>query len=755
MKKLVTFVIAVALILTTALGTVAFAAPAEESSLAMIDMSAWQYDESSDVYWQVGISYCAAPVDEAYESMGIYVPGAYFNATDNGDGTYTCEVNTEGTAGAYTIETAPYVLPVNTAGYSAQKAPTGFTKEAGTYAAEGIIYIYPGCRGRDSGAPAGATDLKAAIRFVRANDDVLPGDTEKVFVFGHSGGGAQSAVVAASGNAADYDKYLEAIGAVMDESDAVFGAMCWCPITNLDFADEAYEWNLGLAREDLIPEMEDASRNLAAFYAEYINDLGLEDAEGNLLILEETEDGYYQAGTYYDYVIAIIEDSINDFLSVTEFPFTPGTPSSGPGGGGMPTKETAAAETEAAAEGDSAGGSGDSAGETAGAGEKAAYENAKDYIESLNESGEWIEYDEATNTVKVTSLAGFAKAAKAPSKDVGAFDSFDLSAAENTVFGEGNGAEHFDVLMALALDGTEYAEQFAVDDTRVDALGTTLADRIAMYTPLNYICEVYQGYGQAEVAQFWRIRSGISQGDTSLNTEINLAAALAQYGCDVDFATIWQKGHETAELTGSSTDNFIAWIAECLGAEAAEDGESEEGESEGESAEEPAEAEEAADDSKGDIPEGAELDENGMPVRPVDADGNPEAPPDADPADLPEISDSSVAGTYTYDETNAFGLAIAWTLVLSEDGSYALTEVNGVVAGGSATYTGTYTADGNAVTCSKMNEAGPEVYDWASPEGFTLTVDGTAFLPDLAGTGDADEMAAAFGGGAPGDVPAN
>ena len=58
-----------------------------EVDLDMIDMSAWQYDSGSDVYWQVGISYCANPADEEYETLGIFVAGAYMDATDNGDGT--------------------------------------------------------------------------------------------------------------------------------------------------------------------------------------------------------------------------------------------------------------------------------------------------------------------------------------------------------------------------------------------------------------------------------------------------------------------------------------------------------------------------------------------------------------------------------------------------------------------------------------------------------------------------------------------
>ena len=46
--------------------------------LPMVDMSKWQYNAEDDVYWQVGIPYCASPADETYETMGFFVPGAYF-----------------------------------------------------------------------------------------------------------------------------------------------------------------------------------------------------------------------------------------------------------------------------------------------------------------------------------------------------------------------------------------------------------------------------------------------------------------------------------------------------------------------------------------------------------------------------------------------------------------------------------------------------------------------------------------------------
>ncbi len=60
-----------------------------------------------------------------------------------------------------------------------------------------------------------------------------------------------------------------------------------------------------------------------------------------------------------------------------------------------------------------------------------------------------------------------------------------------------------------------------------------------------------------------------------------------------------------------------------------------------------------------------------------------------------------VVGIYTLDEVNMAGMEIHWTLELKADNTYALSE-EGVV---SATYTGTYTADGTTVSCGPINEA--------------------------------------------------
>ena len=142
---------------------------AEKSTLARIDMTKWLYNSEDNVYYQTGISYAANPADSEYESLGLYVPGAYFTGKDNGDGTYTVSVNKNGTLNGFTVEDAPYVIPIETPGYSAMSAPDGYPSAVKEFTDSGLIFIYSGARGREHGAPAGVTDFKAAIRYVRYN----------------------------------------------------------------------------------------------------------------------------------------------------------------------------------------------------------------------------------------------------------------------------------------------------------------------------------------------------------------------------------------------------------------------------------------------------------------------------------------------------------------------------------------------------------------------------------------------------------
>ena len=150
-------------------------------------------------------------------------------------------------------------MPVDTPGYAAMKPPTTYSYEkVKAYVSQGLIYAFAGCRGRYNpgldfieGAPWAVTDLKSAIRYLRLNKDLIPGDTDKIYTFGMSGGGAQSCLMGVTGNSELYDAYLKDNGAAMTDAkgnplgDNVKGSQCWCPITNLDTADAAYEWNLG------------------------------------------------------------------------------------------------------------------------------------------------------------------------------------------------------------------------------------------------------------------------------------------------------------------------------------------------------------------------------------------------------------------------------------------------------------------------------------------------------------------------------
>lgn len=547
-----------------------------------IDMSNWNYDETNDIYYQIGLVYSMNPEDTAYESCGIYVPGKYFEATKNANGTYTCKLKSDAKAGNYTAAEAPIVMPVNTPGYSSCTAPTEYNAdEVKTYTDAGFIYLNAGCRGRDNAeAPDGVTDLKAAVTYYRFNGDVLPGNIEKIFTFGHSGGGAQSAIMGASGNSELYNPYLEGIQAAMVDKDgnalsnAIAGAMCWCPITNLDTADAAYEWNMGQYVRSNNTFAGELSNDLASEYADYINELGLKDPNGNTLTLEEIQNGTYAAGSYYDYLLSVTEESLNNFLNDTTFSYTPssmgamgGMPSGGAPSGEAPSGEMPSGDAGGAAP------SGDMSSDSE------TYQTAQDYIDSLNDNGTWIEYDASANTAKITSLEAFVKHCKNPSKSAPAFDDLNRSQAENGLFGlDANGSAHFDKTVSNLLSNNtakyskysdyskDYSGQYSDDLSKRDSQNNSMETRMNMYNPMYYLCDYYDGAGSSDVAKYWRINTGIEQADTSQCVDVNLyLAVLAKSGSDnVEFSTVWGQGHTQAERTGDSTTNFINWVNNCL-----------------------------------------------------------------------------------------------------------------------------------------------------------------------------------------------
>lgn len=154
--------------------------------------------------------------------------------------------------------------------------------------AAGYVVVSPGCRGRDNKAadgtfygkaPAAIVDLKAAVRYVRHNAGVLPGNVNWIVTTGVSAGGALSALLGASGNSHLYDAYFQEIGAA-DADDAVFASADFCPIADLDHADMAYEWMWGPVPAGSSPVDQDLSKQLRDAFASYQASLKLQGKNG-------------------------------------------------------------------------------------------------------------------------------------------------------------------------------------------------------------------------------------------------------------------------------------------------------------------------------------------------------------------------------------------------------------------------------------------------------------------------------------------
>ena len=496
--------------------------PQPVTGLSKPDLTKWRYNEEFDIYYQSGIGYCEKPANEQYEKLAVFVPGAYLDASDNGDDTFTCKVSESAELNGFSAKSAPILMPIETPGYAAARALNdeiltqhqGIFEQLSDYTSQGFVLVLSACRGINEGAPAGVTDLKAAIRYIRYADDVIAGDAESIFVYGMSGGGAQAAILGASGDSELYEPYLEAIGGVQGVSDAVAGVMAWCPVTNLDTANAEYEWMMGCTRPKRSDELNAISDKLAYAYASYVNQAGFTDEDGKPLTLTESKEGNYQAGSYYDYVKGVIETSLNHYLSDSNF----------------------------------------------------TADSAQDYIDGLNTDKKWISYDKRTNTATITSVADFAKHCKTASDLPVAFDGL---RGKNTLFGSSEGERsHFDRILADILTemNSEYAADFATDLVKANFVGHTVETRVNLYSPLFYLMKSREGYGTSNIAKYWRIRSGIEQKTNSLTTEINLALALKS--CDkvdnVDFETVWAQDHTEAERSGNSTENYIAWVNTCM-----------------------------------------------------------------------------------------------------------------------------------------------------------------------------------------------
>ena len=255
-------------------------------------------DKKVTYYSYLHITYVAKPVDKDYQSMNISVP-----------------VEIDGKA--IDAKNAPIFFDIAVGGYmsvrnnnSSVVAAGGRGGGAGNASsvsgrpdlalAAGFVIVSPGCRGRDNKAadgtyygkaPAAIVDLKAAVCYIRYNKGVIPGNTDRIISVGCSAGGALSALLGASGNSSLYDSYLKEIGAA-DVPDNIWASACYSPITDLEHADGAYEWNYGTIPVKSVLVDQKLSEQLKASFAEYQESLMLKGKNGFGIITAENYDRY-------------------------------------------------------------------------------------------------------------------------------------------------------------------------------------------------------------------------------------------------------------------------------------------------------------------------------------------------------------------------------------------------------------------------------------------------------------------------------
>lgn len=502
----------------------------------------------TDCYELQKVRYSTTVVDETLQYMNIWIPSAYVNE----DGTFNWDNELNG----YTASTAPVIFRNNCSGWMSSNPENDTENKIGldSYMKNGFIYVACGARSRDANngqaedhlnwgkAPAPIVDLKAGIRFLRANKGVIPGDTDKIITVGGSGAGQMSALLGASGDMAEYYPYLYELGAAGIEyvngqyqstiSDSVFGSMVYYPITDLDNSDMAYAWvRLGAGDTSLkmtwpspidiqfTPFQYELEKDLAEHYIEYLNGLAIEDEEGKPLTLEGIREG-----SYYQAVLENLSSCLRAYLATL------------------------------------------------------SVQEQEDYVSLLLSTGDWITVDENRN-ISITDIDGFirnagtgtaATAGKplARNKNIPGFDSFSKD-AENNAFGYSDDiAVHYSRSLAEVLTGNlEKYNDLMTEEEKANVTeflkdfegekGSFIADQAYLMNPVTILKE-----GEGRVAKEWRIRSGTADQHASLfAVSYNLACLARLSGADVDYSLVWAMPHFN-ENEGYSTGTFVEWVNE-------------------------------------------------------------------------------------------------------------------------------------------------------------------------------------------------
>ena len=431
------------------------------------------------------IPYVTNPIDIDQQYMNIYVPEEYFN---------------NGTVNGYNTQTAPIFMPNAVGGYMPSQAMTPKVENGKpnsvVYAlSRGYVVASPATRGRTNKAsdgnfigkaPAVIVDLQAATAYLHANDSAMPGNANRIITNGTSAGGGVSLLQGATGNSADFQPYLQALGAATAATN-VYAVSAYAPITNLDAADMAYEWsyngitsfnkvsmgqgelpqaNVGgnsappqrtMQRVNLDADDLAYSKMLSEHFPDYVNNLQLRDSLGRVLKLDKNGNG-----TFKNYV--------KEFI--------------------------VAAANKAQAKGTDL--------------SKHTYlvrDNKTGTIKDIN----WEAYNH------------FVSRSKAP----GAFDSRSNDTGENSLFGTSTtDNNHFTI--TAALHDTTANQDVYVENAKI----------VTMINPMNYL-----GSPAATNARFYRIRYGTADSNTSVAIPLIVGTRAQNLGYRVDMATPFDVDH--------------------------------------------------------------------------------------------------------------------------------------------------------------------------------------------------------------------
>lgn len=468
-------------------------AQAKQASLTMPSGDTVKYTAYEGIFYITNIE------DSVYQTLNLYVPTTLKSG-----------------------ENTPIFLRTYIGGYMATTAKSPSASDAtGRALQEGYIVCIPGSRGANSTvthkgktiytgtAPNGLLDLKAAIRYLRYNDAVIPGDSERIIIDGTSAGGAMSALVGSTGDSHEYDGYLNNMGAA-PASDKVFASVCYCPITDLNHADMEYEWLYGCTNtgvRHLTADQIKISEELAAECPAYINSLKLKDDSGNPIT----------ADNYKEYLKTFLIASAHKALEEgCEIPDTIGIIRYA-GNTGLGPRPAQLGNSD-----------GRGAPSFGPAGMRPRFNNNTDYVTGID-LDRYLSY-----VARVTPL-----------KTPPAFDQYgvliDTPTPENNVFGNIDG---------IPANFTDFSLRKRLHDSNA-SLSEEMVSRVFIMNPMNFISE-----NASSVAPHWFIRHGAKDRDTSFLVPVNLATKLKNSGYDVNFFLPWNRPHSG----DYNLDDLFKWI---------------------------------------------------------------------------------------------------------------------------------------------------------------------------------------------------